>query len=733
MLHGSDWIESARTTPLAPQNRVYESRCGAEPYDHQPEGILAKYRISLQGLQCSSCVHLLEKLPEYLPTVRKARVNFSTSEINLEVDRTLSLGQILQFIEEMGYPAHPLLPSESNHEALCEEDREILTRLGVAGACAGNIMLFTIPVYAGLEGPWALTFNIIAAVLFLPIIFYSATPFYKNAWAGLKMRHLSIDTPLVFTLWAGFSASLFNLVRGNGALYFDSTAGFIFLILVSRWFLRFSHRRWVSGPVSDSPWQREIIDVIASDGHREERLAKNLFKGDRFVIKAQQILAVDALLESDRAAFDTSWMTGEAFPRVCQKGMRLPAGYRCLSAEARCVALSNVNESELATGLRKIESDSLLKSEKMGRYDRAARLLLIGVASLGVLLFVGGPWIGLTLEDSFQRALSLMIVACPCALAFGGPLAYGMALRRAARNGVLLRSADVLDRVLRCTTVIFDKTGTLTTGQLVLKDQTPKDLPAWIKDLVLSLERKSNHPIADAFRAAWAERSLKRIEIQDVHEIPGEKIFGIFNGYLYCLQSASAADTGIVVALTQNHVEIARFIFDDELRVESHKVLQQLSSRYRLQILSGDRGERVETAIAALDLAGLTGVGEQKPEQKAEIVRALNPCLMVGDGFNDGQALAAAEVGVALNGAIVHGLQSGHVYFLKPGLQPLLTLLDVARKARKITRRNMSFALAYNIGAGAAALLGWINPLVAAVLMPASSLLILVSTWEVSP
>lgn len=732
LLADEAWIQTALTTPVSIKNRAYASNTVQNLYNASSHVEEKRFRISLQGLQCSSCVHLLERLPQYLPDVLNACVDFARSEIYVTTNDKISLSQLLSFIEEMGYSARPLQASETGDEIRLIEDRNLLIRLGVAGACAGNIMLFTVPLYGGLTGTIGEIFKLLTFVLFMPILFYSATPIYRSAWSGLKFSHLNVDVPLVVALWAGFLASLANFFRGEGGLYLDSTAGFIFLILVSRWFLRTSQHRWCEGPLSSSPWKNEVV-VVRDEKGPQETLASELTANACFELAPGQVVPVDAVLLSQKGLFDTSWMTGESQPRVAMKEMKIAAGYRCLAAPVQLQATTTVQSSELAMSLRRIETELLSDSHRLNLFDQASKWLLSFVFLISAVLLCVGPWFGLDMSQAFERALSLLIVACPCALAFGGPLAYGMALRKAAAAGVLVRSADVLDRVLECETVVVDKTGTLTEGKLQLVEQKPDELPNWIKDLILSLEKKSSHPVAEAFRSTWINHRHDNLILHDVHEIPGEKIFGLYGGRLYCLQAGNRSDNhGLTINLTQDSQTLARFVFDDRIRPEAKAILQKLNKRFTLEILSGDRDDRVQRLIREVDVAGLSGRGDCLPKEKASLVKNKGRCLMIGDGINDLEALASAHVGMAMNGAVEHGLLQGSGYFLKPGLQPVLTLIQAAKKARTLTRRNLAFALVYNLAAGAAACLGLINPLVAALLMPVSSGLILISTWAAS-
>lgn len=719
LLSDTGWTQFLPEEPILAPYKSFEDAALARSFNHSSDPSQNIYEFFVEGLQCSSCVHLLESMPEFFSGVVDARLNFASSHLLLKTRPDLTLAQLLTWIHRMGYEAHPLASRQDLSRRLRREDRDQMRRLGIAGAAAGNIMLLTVGIYAGASPELSRAFHWISLILFLPVALYAALPIYRSAWSGLKTRSFNVDVPLTLAFWAGSAASIWNLVRGEGSIYFDSSAGFLFLILISRWLLKKSQRRWIESPVLELPWTKHHLRVRA---------------GDRIRLSAGQWVPVDGVLLSEASDFDTSWVTGESLPRESVPGAAVLAGFRALSDDVVVEARSSVADSSLARQQQEAESHALGKSPRLGQFDVAARWLLGGVTGLAVLILLLGPsLLGLSADQAFERALSLLIVACPCALAFGGPLAYAAAIRRAARDGILVKNAETFDRLRACRHLVFDKTGTLTEGRLQLVSQVPALVPDWVRELVLALEKNSTHPVAQAFRASWPDVSEHALNVHDVHEVPGEKVFGVFEGRLYSLKKPlDTGASGLRVVLEQDMAPRAEFVFEDQLRPEAREVLSSLADRFGLHISSGDRDERVDAMVRELRVPGLEGQGDRSPAQKIEDVQAHTPCVMIGDGLNDSGALAAADVGICMKGSIERGLRTANVYFMEPGLRPLLKLVRIDERLQLLLRRNLSFALAYNIGAGAAALLGLVTPLTAAVLMPLSSVLILLSTWEAS-
>jgi Cu2+-exporting ATPase/Cu+-exporting ATPase len=686
-----------------------------------------RFRFYINGIQCASCVHLLEKIPDFNKKVVRAETFFGSSELLIECKPELPLSELFCLIEELGYTAQLLKENDTTQDNWKKDSRQWLKEIAVAGACAGNIMMFAIPIYSGVEPPYRQIFLWLSFALFLPVIVYSAQSIYKGAWRALRTRQLNTDLALTIALWGGFVLSTYNLVRGRDDVYFDSTASFLFLILVSRYFVKKVQRQTLLNlNKQETLWE---TSYLRQSGHEwRPVLATLLQPGDHLLLKKNQSLPCDSIVLDRQSEWDSSLTTGEVLPRVYAPDMQVMAGNRLLSEECRLQVVHTHDKSELQQMLTMISRQSLSKSHFILKMDVWSQRLLVLVFVIGLLFLALYSLVDV--ETALQRTLALWIVACPCALAFAAPLTLYKALVEARKQGLLIKNADVLEKAKHIKKIIFDKTGTLTTGHLQLIRTMPPFLPQQYKDIILSLEKNSQHPIAFAFRKAWPEGCQLQLQISDVYEVVGEKVYGVLDGKLYSLKRSSASGPDLSVELLENNHKIAQFDFKDELFADTAQTVQKLQKDRPCYILSGDTSVRVASLAQDIQVPVENTWAEHTPLKKWETLK-LNPqSLMVGDGANDAAALQEAFVSVACLGSLEISSRVSDIYLLKKGLSPIQSFLEISQRYQFILKRNFLLAVSYNTIAGICALMGFINPLVAAILMPLSSLLLLFSTMK---
>jgi Cu+-exporting ATPase len=682
-------------------------------------------RFYIGGIRCGKCVRKLEDLPLRLNGLRRCEVEMGSNLAYVEIDpEVLDFSQVAKSISEMGFDPIPLSLEQGSEAAEKREDRREIIRLAVAGACAGNIMTFAIATYVGAAGNWSSLFAWLSLVLYLPVVTYVAFPFYRAAWLSLKQRQLSIDLPMAVASFAGFLFSVVELSRGRSDFYFDSLSGFLFLILIARFVQKRLQRTYLRPRELSEGLQLQKVRMVNSNGWTWRPL-EVLVPGDRILLEAPELLPAEAELVSNKAYFSMAWLSGEPKPKTFLRGATIPAGARLISGTAQLVVQRSLAQTAFGRILSEVQRFTLSRNRIVGRADRWSQYLLLTVFTIAVA-FLALYW-SVSPEEAIRRSLALIILACPCAMAFGTPLALVSAIRQARRHGLVIRDANVLEKANEVKTVFFDKTGTLTDTDLSLVTD-PSSISHVYQKIILSLENESLHPIAFAFRKSFAAPAMLP-PVDGFKEMAGSGVSGYIYGRFYELKRDGEAGA-FSCALYEDEKLVTGFKFEARLKPDCASVLGQLRQRgYRVHLLSGDNEEGVHHMAMFLGF----GPGEahfgQTPESKAGVVAQAGPALMIGDGINDSLALMRAHVGVAVSGGVEAALKSAQVYIGEPGLTGVIHLLETSEKAMATIRQNLLISVIYNLTGGTLALLGFVNPLVAAVLMPLSSGFILLSTW----
>ena len=721
-------------------------------------------RLYLEGVHCAACVWLVEKLPAALPGVDGVRLNLGSAvaEVTWRPGAT-RLSAVARALDRLGYTPH-VHRAGRVQEARRAEDRMALARLGVAAACAMNLMFLHGALYAGeydgMASPYEAFFRWLSFAVSVPVLGFSARPFYQTAIAGLKARMVHIDLPVALALTAAFAASAVNVLRGSGPLWFDSLAMLVAALLGARQVQRGAQRAALER--ADSLRGVAFLEFarrLAGDGPDAPAVEvpiAALSPGERVEVRSGELVPVDGVVLAGRSSLDNAVLTGEAAPQPVKEGDPVNAGATNLGARL-VVRVDAAGEKTRVGALLAIVQEALSrKPALLAATDVLARRF---VQSLLVLATVTGlAWLGRGPEVALERVVALLVVACPCALGLSVPLAVSVTLMRAARAGIFVKNPDALDRLRRVGTVLLDKTGTLTEGRARVARWVGDDAAL---ELARSLEAESSHAVARAFRES-SGRSVRVVRaVEEVREAPGQGISGRLDGRLVRVGNrahvespgvplppalAEAADALVAEGLSPVFVSVDGSVagvagIGDPLRPDSRRTIAALRARgARVRILSGDHPAVVARVAAELGLAAEDALGGRTPEAKRDHVAALvgdpgreGAVVMVGDGVNDAAALALADVGIAVHGGTGATIVAADVVLTREGIAPLLEVLDGARRLRAVVRRNLGFSLAYNVAAGTLALLGFVGPLLAAILMPVSSLTVVLSSALARP
>ena len=709
-------------------------------------------RLYLEGVHCAACVWLVEKLPEALPGVRSVRLNLSNSvaEIEWEPGR-VALSSVGRALDRLGYTPHVHAGAKAN-DARRAEDRALLVKVGVAAACAMNLMFLQGALYAGeasgMAASYQAFFRWLALGVSLPVMLFSARPFFQTALAGLRARMVHVDLPIALALVVGFTYSALN-VPGRGPLYFDSLAALVAALLGARQVQRHAQRTALER--ADSLRGAAFVEFarrLTGEGLTAPAVevpVEALVPGERVEVRSGELVPVDGVVLSGRSSLDNAVLTGESRPVAVAEGDPVSAGATNLGGRL-VVRVDAAGAGTRAGALYALVQEALARRPAvLALTDRLARRFVQAV--LALTLVTAALWASSGVDVALERVVALLVITCPCALGLAIPLAVSVALMRGARAGLFVKNPDALQRLRHVHTVLLDKTGTLTEGRATVVRWQGDEAAA---GLAVALEAQSTHAVAQAFRTAFGRRVDVARAVDDVREQPGRGIAGRVDGRAVAVgrldfvrdQGAEvpdvlAAHADDLLADGQSPVYVAvdgRVAgvggVDDPLRADATSTLQRLRALgLRVRVLSGDHPVVVARVAAQLGVAPSDAVGGLSPEQKRDAVAALaalpdrkGAIVMVGDGVNDAAALALADVGVAVLGGAGASIVAADVVLTRPGVAPLLDLLDGARRVRGVIGRNLAFSLAYNAAGAALAVAGLVGPLVAAVLMPLSSL-----------
>lgn len=697
-----------------------------------PDGI--SIRFFLEGLNCTACLWLLERLPSFCPEIDFSRVNMAESTVEVHRKADASVAAIARTLNRLGYRPHALKNDQNSSGFQLKQRRQDLIRIGTAGALTGNIMILAVSLYGGADGTLADQFRWLSGLLAFPVLTYCAWPFYRSAFSSLRARHLNLDVPIVAAIFAGIITSLWGLISSASEVYFDSLSMLVFLLLSSRFLLReIQNRQAGTGNLEDELLLGTVQRV--HENARLEKVSSLLLKaGDCIYFDNESLIPADGIIVSGTATIDASVLTGESQPLTLHKGSKVEAGCRSLFGEWCLQVVNPPAQTRIAQILKEAEKSAQDKSQFVRFADTVSNwfitLVFLSAAALFIYFFNTNPQEGMT------RALALIIVTCPCVFGIAIPLSMSLAIRAAARKGILIKNGDAIERLWKIKTLYFDKTGTLTTGKMaVVSIQSSHES---YLEIALGLEKSQQHPVARSLTQALEKQGVVPREMNSVSALPRGGVQGEIDGFHYSISSLEPSanednsDGSFLSSfgLYQDNTLVARFHLADQPRQESLGVLADLRSKsFSTKILSGDQKQVVENCAQCLGFSNDDCYSQISPEGKAEIISsAKESSAMIGDGANDASALAAAGVGIAVCGSLDVSLKAADIYLTRPSLNSLTQIFEMARMTKSAIRRNLIFSASFNLISGALAIFGLMTPLWAAVLMPLSSLTVLLSS-----
>ena len=719
----------------------------------EPGGLLST-ELYLEGVHCGACVWLVEKLPGLVPGVAEARLDLPRSQARVVWDpRTVPLSGIAQRLGSLGYTPHPCRGLAAQ-AARRREDRAMLARIGLAGAVAANVMGIAFALYGGMldgmEPEFAAFFRWASLLLTVPSLIWGGGVFFRSAWSALSARTLGMDLPISIGLLAGFLHGVVNTVRGGGEVYFDSVTALIFLLLSGRYLQRRQQRS--AGDAAELaaslyPTSARLLE----DGRVREVPLETLAPGVLVEVRAGDLVPADGVIVTGRSTVDLSLLSGESAPQGVRAGDRVHAGTLNVASRLEVRVERTGEETRVGRLMALVEEHARRRAPIAQLADRISGRFVAVVLTLAAITFA--VWARIDPSRALDHAAALLIVTCPCALGLATPLAVSAAIGQAARAGFLVKGGDVLEKLTRPGRMWLDKTGTLTEGRVTLVRWHGDES---VKPLVVAAEAHSSHPLARAFLRALGEPPVGAcVEIRETHgggveaTVDGRRlvvgspefVIGRAGGTSGAPAPALAATVGAlagegltpVLVAVDGHVAAAAG-FGDPLRADASAALDRVRALgWRPGILSGDDARIARAAGDRLGLDAPDCRGGVTPEDKLRAVLASaaeGPVVMIGDGVNDAAALAAATVGIAVAGGAEAALTAADVFVVRPDVGRIAQLLDGARRTMWVVRRNLLFSLGYNVIGVTLAMTGVLNPLVAAILMPLSSLTVILSSYR---
>ncbi|SMX47454.1 heavy metal translocating P-type ATPase [Maliponia aquimaris] len=687
--------------------------------------------LSLPTIHCAACMSSVERALNALPQVHSARVNLTLKRVTIEADPDVTAEDMIPVVQAAGYEAHELDNTALAATATDKAGRDLLMRLAVAGFASMNVMLLSVAVWSGAEGPTRDLFHWISAAIVLPAVGFSAMPFFRNAWTALSARRLNMDVPISLAILLAVVTSLWETSLSGEHAYFDAAIALTFFLLTGRYL---DHRtRSMARSAAEELTALEVPRAwrLTDDGEEQVSVSA-LAVGDLVRVRPGGRMPVDGEIVAGTSELDRSLLTGETLPVFAEPGRAVSAGEVNLTGPLT-IRASAVGRD---TSLHRMADLVAIAESGRSRYtslaDRAAKLYAPGVHILSALAFLG--WLAWTgdMRVAVNIAAAVLIITCPCALGLAVPAVTTAASGRLFRRGLLIKDATALERLAQVDTVVFDKTGTLTAGTpevTNLGDFTRRDL-----EIALALGEGSSHPLSRALTEAARAAGIKPAAVTDVAEVPGHGTTGTWHGQEVRLGRAAWVGGGrtdqTAAWLRVGDGPAQAFTFTDRLREGAETTVRQLTEAgLKVVLVSGDTTPAVESLARRL---GITHwVAEALPQDKTAridlLTREGGTVLMVGDGLNDTAALRAAHASISPASALDAARVASDIVLLGGSLDPIPEALRTARKATRRIRENFTIATWYNVIAVPLAVAGLCSPLIAALAMSISSITVSVN------
>jgi len=706
------------------------------------EGNTSLVTFKIPVIHCSSCIWLLESLHTLNPNINYSQVNFTRKNVQISFNHNeLKLSELTKFLSNLGYkPVINLETAEKKEEFL---DKTLVIKLAIAGFAFGNGMFFSYPEYAGevmgttdfWMDKYKPLFRFLMFLLATPVVFYSASDYFKSAWFGLKNKIVNIDVPIVLGILMLYGRSIYETLTNYGAGYFDTLCGLLFFMLLGKLF----QKRTYSALSYDRDYKSFYpiaVTKVDFNGKQDNILLSDLKIGDRIMVRNQEIIPVDAVLINGEGNIDNSFITGESASIPKKAGDKIFAGGKQIGSALELEVIKTVNQSYLT----QLWNKEAFKKYETGLDNLTKKFQNISLfIILAITLIAGIYWGRIDFEKMFQVVAAILIIACPCALALSAPFTFGHVMRILGRNKFYVKDTLTIEKISKIDTLVFDKTGTITHNKKSNVSFEGNDFSDFDLKNIKSLLKNSNHPLSKALYD-FVEVEDEYFPVENFREIPGKGYEANVRGTKYKIGSAKligqkSKSLETAVYISRNEEFLGKFIFKNEYRDDLKTLFKSLYG-YQIHILSGDNSSeeiKLKTMIPNVTEMAFN----QSPEDKLNYIKNLqdheHKVAMFGDGLNDAGALKQSNVGIAVADDTNSFTPSSDVIMAGVKLVDFEKYLKFCKDAMTIVKITFAISFMYNIVGLGFAVTGHMSPLFAAILMPISSISVVaftsVATW----
>lgn len=702
------------------------------------EGSTSLVTFKIPVIHCSSCIWLLESLHTLNEDIKYSQVNFTRKTLQISFNHNnLKLSELAKFLNNLGYK--PVINLETADKNVDHLDKSLLIKLAIAGFAFGNGMFLAFPEYIGGQDFWMEhykgLFRSLTFLLAIPVVFYSASDYYKSAWYGLKNKIVNIDVPIVLGIFVLFGRSAYEVITDYGPGYFDTLCGLLFFMLLGKIF----QKRTYSALSYDRDYKSFYpiaVTKVDFNGKQQNILLSEIKVGDRILVRNQELIPVDAILINGEGNIDNSFITGESESISKQPGDKIFAGGKQIGSSLELEVIKNVDQSYLT---------QLWNKEAFKKYETGLDTLTNNISKyftfiiLGITLVSGIYWSFIDMEKMFQVVSAILIIACPCALALSAPFTFGHIMRILGRNKFYVKDTLTIEKIAKIDTLVFDKTGTITHRKKTNIKYDGLEISEFDLLNIKTLLKNSNHPLSKSLYE-FIEVNDDYFTVEHFQEISGKGYEAHIRGNIYKIGSAKynnqeSKNLETAVYISKNDEFIGKFIFKNEYREHLKNLFKTLTS-YKIYILSGDNSSE-ENQLKDIIPNCQAMAFNQSPEDKLNYIKALqdnnSKVAMLGDGLNDAGALKQSNVGIAISDDTNSFTPSSDVIMNGDKVVDLDKYLNVAKGSITIVKMTFIISFLYNIVGLSYAVTGHMDPLFAAIIMPISSITVVtfttISTW----